>query len=110
MMPNIELVRIIFYNEYKFHVPRSISFELSCKTCRHTQGNTHGNKHTHTDSDEYSVVAFCKNATIIRSLTKAPLRLGKKYQPKGLLVQHLFTLCGDSLFDYNKVELMRKGK
>ena len=26
--------------------------------------NTETQKHTHTDSDEYSIVAFCKNATI----------------------------------------------
>ena len=31
-------------------------FELSCK-------KTH--THTHTDCDEYSIVAFCKNTTII---------------------------------------------
>ena len=27
--------------------------------------NLRPQKHTHTDSDEYSIVAFCKNATII---------------------------------------------
>ena len=41
----------------------------------HTHGNTHTHTHTHThtrthtdadkDSNEYSIVAFCKNATII---------------------------------------------
>ena len=38
-------------------------FELSCKnthTWKHTQ------KHTHTDSNEYSIDAFSKNATITR--------------------------------------------
>ena len=31
----------------------------------HTHTHTHTQTHTHTlDSDEYSIVAFCKNATI----------------------------------------------
>ena len=46
-------------------------FELSCK-------NTHTHKHTHThrDSNEYPIVAFSKNATIItisNTSTTAPL-------------------------------------
>ena len=50
-------------------------FELSCtntETRKHrnteTQkhGNTHTHTHTHRDSDEYSIVAFCRNATITR--------------------------------------------
>ena len=51
-MPNIELVRDIFiyYDVLKFHVHRLILLELSCK-------NTETRKHTHTDSDEYSIVA-----------------------------------------------------
>ena len=38
-------------------------FELSCKNT-HTHTRTH--THTHTDSNEYPIVAFSKNATIIR--------------------------------------------
>ena len=43
-------------------------FELSCKnteTRKHRNTETHTNTHAHThrDSDEYSIVAFCKNAT-----------------------------------------------
>ena len=54
IMPNIELVRAIFiyYNVLKFHVPRLIFYELSCKntdTCKHTHTDAH------TDSDEYSI-------------------------------------------------------
>ena len=51
-------------------------FELSCKnththTHTHTHTYTHTQKHTHTfgrthkDSNEYSIVVFCKNAIII---------------------------------------------
>ena len=41
-----------------------LHFELSCK---HTETRKYRNTetHTHTDSDEYSIVAFCKNETII---------------------------------------------
>ena len=47
-------------------------FELSCKNT-HTHTHTHGHTHTHThtrththrDSNEYPIVAFSKNATII---------------------------------------------
>ena len=62
-MPNIELDRDIFIrnNLFKFHVPRSILFELSCKNT-----HTHTQMHTHTDSNEYFIVVFCKNATITR--------------------------------------------
>ena len=77
-MPNIDLVRDIFiyYNVFKFHVPGSISFRVIVQ--KHTQGNTlketHTQKHTHTDahkdSNEYSIVAFCKNATIIKNTLK----------------------------------------
>ena len=34
------------------------------ETRKHTQAHTQ--TRTHTDSDEYSIVAFCKNATITR--------------------------------------------
>ena len=36
-------------------------FELSCKN---TETRKHGKTETHTDSDEYSIVALCKNVTI----------------------------------------------
>ena len=41
-------------------------FELSCKNT-HTHGHTHTHTHAHThrDSNEYPIVAFSKNATII---------------------------------------------
>ena len=32
----------------------------------HTNTHIHTQMHAHTDSDEYSIVAFCKNATITR--------------------------------------------
>ena len=41
-------------------------FELLCKN---PETQKHGNTETHTDSDEYSIVAFCKNATIINILS-----------------------------------------
>ena len=55
MMLNIKLVRaiLIYYKVLKFHVPRWI-FLVILK-----------NTHTHTDSGEYSIVAFSKNTTII---------------------------------------------
>ena len=47
-------------------------FELSCKnthththTNTHTHTQTHTQTHTHRDSNEYPIVAFSKNATII---------------------------------------------
>ena len=43
-------------------------FELSCKNT-HTQTRTH--THTHRDSNEYPIVAFSKNATIIIMLPLA---------------------------------------
>ena len=50
-MPTIELVRVIFIYYYlNFNFLDQFLFELSCKT--HTE--------THTDSDEYSIVAFAK--------------------------------------------------
>ena len=58
-MPKIELVRVIFIycNVFKFHVLRSISFELSHKN---TETHTHTHTDTHRDSDQYSIVAFSK--------------------------------------------------
>ena len=44
----------------KFMFIDQLLFELSCKNM---ETQKHGN--THTDSDDYSIVAFCKNATII---------------------------------------------
>ena len=38
-------------------------FELSCKN---THTHTHKHTHTHRDSNEYPIVAFSKNATIMR--------------------------------------------
>ena len=37
--------------------------ELSCKNT-HGDTNTHTYRHTHKDSDEYSIVMFCKSTTI----------------------------------------------
>ena len=60
-MSNIEFIRDIFiyYNVFQFHVPRSITFSVIKQKHRNT----------HTDSDEYFIVAFCKNATIIMRLS-----------------------------------------
>ena len=54
-MPNIELVRDIFiyYDVLIFHVNKSNY---------HAKTQKHRNTETHTDSDEYSIIAFCKNA------------------------------------------------
>ena len=41
-MPNINLVIFIYYNVFKFHVPRSISFRVIL------QKHTHKGTHTHT--------------------------------------------------------------
>ena len=61
---NIELVRAIFlyYNVFRFRVPRSISFLII------VQKHTHTN--THRDSNEYPIVAFSKNATIKRVINQ----------------------------------------
>ena len=73
-MPNIKLVRDIFlyttmYSNFMFL--DQLLFELSCKnTETQKHANTHAYTHTytrartHTDSDEYCIVAFCKNATL----------------------------------------------
>ena len=55
-MPNIKLVRDIFiyYDVLKFCIHRSITF-FSYRAKTQKRGNTE----THTDSDEYSSVAFC---------------------------------------------------
>ena len=60
---DLDLVRqcIIYYNIFQFHVPGSIPFlSYHAKTRKH--------KNIHTDSDEYSIVAFCKNTTIIKAV------------------------------------------
>ena len=51
---------------FNFKFLDRLLFELSCK-------NTETQKHenTHTDSDEYSIVALCKNATITSTITDA---------------------------------------
>ena len=49
-MPNIEVVRALYYNAFKFPVPKFITFELSCK---HT--DTH-NAHRQTLA---STLKFC---------------------------------------------------
>ena len=48
-------------------------FELSCKNT-----HTHGHTHTHRDSNEYPIVAFSKNATIIIKAGLHPLFVDKK--------------------------------
>ena len=60
---NIELIRAIFiyYNIFQFVFQDRFLFELSCKNT-----HTHTHTHTHTDSNEYPIVAFSKNATIIK--------------------------------------------
>ena len=58
-MSNIELVRYFLYTTMFSNIMLldRLLFELSCK-----------NTHTHTDSDEYSIAALCKNATIIMGI------------------------------------------
>ena len=51
------------YSNFVF--PDQFLFELSCKnTHTHKHGNTH-NTYIHRDYNEYPIVAFSKNATII---------------------------------------------
>ena len=66
-LPNIELVPVIFiyYNVFKIHVPRSISFRVIVQKHIHMETHTHTHTDAHKDSNESSIVAFCKNATII---------------------------------------------
>ena len=61
-MPNIELFRDIFiyYVLLKFYIHRSITSRVIAQKTR-----KHRNTETHKDSDEYSIVAFCKKATAI---------------------------------------------
>ena len=62
-MPNIELVPVIFmyYNVFKLHVPTSISFLVIVEKHTHTDA--------HNDSEKYTIVQYCKNATIISDST-----------------------------------------
>ena len=67
-MPNMEFVRVIFiyHNVFKFHVPKSISFLVFAQKHMHTEHtDTHRPPDAQKDSDEYSICACCKNATII---------------------------------------------
>ena len=65
---NIKLVRAIFiyYNVFQFRVPRPISFLVIVQT--HTHQHTHIHTQTHTDPNEYSIVVFSKNATVISNI------------------------------------------
>ena len=65
-MPNIELVQDIFiyYDVLKFRIHRSITFLIITQKHKNTETQKHRNTETHTDSDKYSIVVFCKNATI----------------------------------------------
>ena len=68
-MPNIELFRFIFiyYNAFKFHVPRVFFSFVQNHTPKHIHTHIYGHMHTnHKDSDEFSIVAFSKNATIMK--------------------------------------------
>ena len=73
-MPNIELVRVIFiyYNVPMFQCPMFQCFMFldqflsSYRAKTHTHINTHTHMDAHKDSDKYSIVAFCKNATVTR--------------------------------------------
>ena len=55
-MPNIGLFRVIFiyYNVFKFHVPRSILTHTETHTRAHTHTYTHTDAHK--DPNEYSIV------------------------------------------------------
>ena len=55
-------------------------FELSYKTQKH-ETQKHRNTETHTDSDEYSVVAFCKNATRIKIASSSKDSLTSVWSP-----------------------------
>ena len=68
-MPNIELVRVIFidYNVFKLHVPRSISFRVIIQKHTHMETHTHTHTEVQKDFNEYSILTFCKNATITLS-------------------------------------------
>ena len=58
-MPNFELVRDIFiYSVFKCHVSRLNTFGVIM------QKRARIHTHTHTVSDEYSTVVFCKCTTI----------------------------------------------
>ena len=74
--PNIELLRLIFiyYNVFKFHIPRSISFGVIVQKHTHTHKNTHLYKDAHKESDEYSTAAFCKIATIFNKFENSVIR------------------------------------
>ena len=76
-------------------------FELSCKnTHTHTQTWTH--THTHRDSNEYPIVAFSKNATIINTVNKV-LQISS---PPPTRCQRTVCICSQSAAD---LELDRFG-
>ena len=51
----------------------------------HTHGNTHTHTDAHKDTDEYFIVAFCKNTTIIMDILnlETPLQV----PPEGVLTK-----------------------
>ena len=61
-MPNIELVRFFFHYTTTYLNFRFLD-QFRAKT--HTHRNTHTHTEAHKDSDEYSIVAFCKNAMVL---------------------------------------------
>ena len=60
--PNVELIRDIFiyYNIFKFQVPRLIIFGVIMLTDTHTHRHTHTHTHRKTHNDEYSIIAVDK--------------------------------------------------
>ena len=68
-------------------------FELSCKNT-HTHTNT--DTHTHRDSNEYPIVAFSKNATIIRLKVIHIITVIKGYKIKMMmekLLVYMYSVC-----------------
>ena len=52
------------YSNFMFLDRLLLSYRAKTWKHRNTETRKHENMETHTDSDEYSIVAFCKNGTI----------------------------------------------
>ena len=74
-MPYIDLVQVIFiyYNVFKFHVPRTIS--LGAIVQEHTHTETHTHTDAHKDSDEYSIVAYKSSHSEQAKIARKPVCL-----------------------------------
>ena len=80
-------------------------FELSCKNTHIRKHTTHTHTDTHKDSNEYSIVAFCKNATIKTADIKQLKSNRWDYVTNVMIGKSLVKMSEKNLIDYSSVIL-----